>query len=284
MTTLLMVEPDLQSVEQLLHALTERDWRCVHRTSFDVAWQTIQSAPPDIIVAEVDLPGGDGFELCRRVRSAPRLAAIPFVFLTSRIDPEDRIRGFQQGADAHIIKPFLAEEAVLQLAAVVRRLSAPTQPSDTDPVTGLLSRQAVLARIDQETERFRRYNRPFALALLAIDRLEALCQARGAEARDIVLRVVAEAIKANLRACDSIGSYGDGFAVLLPEQANASATAAMRRVQLAVEALPIDLPGGPVRVLPRWSIATFEGEDIIHRDRLVAIAETALAAQTRASS
>ncbi len=73
----------------------------------------------DLVVLDVMLPGTDGFEICRRMRDAARLA--PVLFLTARSESEDRIRGFVTGGDDYLTKPFSVDELVLRVAAILRR-------------------------------------------------------------------------------------------------------------------------------------------------------------------
>ena len=81
----------------------------------------------DLIVLDVMLPGLDGFEICQRLREQSTLT--PVLFLTARIDPDDRIRGFVTGGDDYLAKPFRVDELVLRVRAILRR-SVGAAPSD----------------------------------------------------------------------------------------------------------------------------------------------------------
>lgn len=78
----------------------------------------VLAAAPDLAVLDVLLPRGDGFELARRLRSAREL---PIVFLTARDTVEDRLHGFELGADDYLVKPFALEELLARVRAVLRR-------------------------------------------------------------------------------------------------------------------------------------------------------------------
>jgi two-component system response regulator ResD len=76
---------------------------------------------PDLMVLDLMLPGLDGLEVCRRVRSSwPRL---PVVMLTALAEPDDRIAGLELGADDYVTKPFSPRELVLRVESVLRRVS-----------------------------------------------------------------------------------------------------------------------------------------------------------------
>jgi DNA-binding response OmpR family regulator len=80
---------------------------------------------PDIIVLDVVMPGMDGLETCRQLRTDPALADIPILFLTALGRPEDRVAGFRAGADDYLTKPFNLEELQLRIKAILRRVSPP---------------------------------------------------------------------------------------------------------------------------------------------------------------
>ena len=77
------------------------------------------SSRPDIILLDVMIPDGNGFEVARRLRAGPR--SIPVVFLTARDEVTDRVAGLNLGADDYITKPFSLDEVLLRVGAVLRR-------------------------------------------------------------------------------------------------------------------------------------------------------------------
>ncbi len=93
---------------------------------------------PDLIILDLMLPGMDGLEVCKRLRSNPMTQQIPIVMLTARATEVDRIVGLELGADDYIPKPFSARELVARVKAVLRRTTAPTAPRDTPLTMGML--------------------------------------------------------------------------------------------------------------------------------------------------
>ncbi|NIM93840.1 MAG: response regulator [Anaerolineales bacterium] len=77
--------------------------------------------PPDLIVLDVLMPGLDGYEVCRQIRSDPLLKDLPVLFLTAKGKEEDRITGLQAGADDYLGKPFNLDELYLRVRAILRR-------------------------------------------------------------------------------------------------------------------------------------------------------------------
>jgi len=78
---------------------------------------------PDLILSDVMMPPPNGFELRKLMEQDPRLASIPFIFLTARSGVEDRVSGIRDGADDYITKPFVTEELFARIEAVLRRVN-----------------------------------------------------------------------------------------------------------------------------------------------------------------
>lgn len=80
-----------------------------------------RETPPDLVILDLMLPGPDGLQICRRLRSD---GPLPVVMLTARGDEEDRILGLEVGADDYVTKPFSPRELVLRVESVLRRAGA----------------------------------------------------------------------------------------------------------------------------------------------------------------
>lgn len=81
--------------------------------------------PPALFLLDIMVPGGDGLDLCRRLRLNPALSIVPIIFLTARAAENDRVIGLDAGADDYITKPFSTRELVARVKAVLRRFERP---------------------------------------------------------------------------------------------------------------------------------------------------------------
>jgi two-component system OmpR family response regulator len=120
------------------------------------ALNTVAKFLPDLIILDVNMPGLDGFEVCRRLRRDGDQT--PVVFLTARGDIEDRLIGFTKGGDDYLTKPFSLEELVARTRAVLRRSTARPNESAAIPLT-----YADL-QIDESAHRITRAGQPIDLS------------------------------------------------------------------------------------------------------------------------
>ena len=80
---------------------------------------------PALFLLDIMVPGGDGLDICRRLRNHPGLSSVPIIFLTARAGENDRVLGLEMGADDYITKPFATRELVARVKAVLRRFERP---------------------------------------------------------------------------------------------------------------------------------------------------------------
>jgi diguanylate cyclase (GGDEF)-like protein len=146
----------------------------------------------------------------------------------------------------------------------------------TDELTGIPNRRHFVALAGRELERAGRSGRPITLIVFDLDRFKQVNDRHGHQAGDDVLRAVAAAVAAGVRAVDVVGRYGgEEFAVCLPDADEATAAAVAERVRAAVAALRVPVPGGTVRVSASVGSATALGPDLPDLDGLLARADQA---------
>ncbi len=93
-------------------------------TTIAEARRYLVEGPPDVLISEVSIGPESGLELCRYIRSTPSLRALPIMVLTSSATLQDKIAGFESGADDYVIKPFDARHLVarIRLLSRIKRL------------------------------------------------------------------------------------------------------------------------------------------------------------------
>lgn len=97
--------------------------------------QDAEHQRPALFLLDIMVPGGDGLDLCRRLRQNPTLASVPIIFLTARAGENDRVHGLELGADDYITKPFSVRELMARVKAVLRRFERPETTSASAVLT-----------------------------------------------------------------------------------------------------------------------------------------------------
>ena len=119
--TVLVVEDDRDLCNLLDYNLTRGGYQVDIIGRVQGGLERIRGSRPDLIILDVMLPDGDGFELCRRIRADPSLTSIPILFLTARSEEADRVMGLEIGGDDYVTKPFSPRELLARVKAHLRR-------------------------------------------------------------------------------------------------------------------------------------------------------------------
>src|ERR1044072_3976397 len=121
MTARILVVDDILSNVKLLEAkLGAEYFEVITAYNGEEALEKAARELPDIILLDVMMPGMDGFEVCRRIKSAPATAHIPIVLVTALDQPSDRVAGLDAGADVFLTKPVEDSALFARVRSLVR--------------------------------------------------------------------------------------------------------------------------------------------------------------------
>ena len=116
---ILIVDDEIALQRMVGEILAQAGYETDSALSCAQALERLGAAPPDAVLLDVTLPDGDGFSLFGKLRES---RDVPVLFLSARDEDADRLRGLGLGADDYITKPFLPQELLLRLRAVLRRV------------------------------------------------------------------------------------------------------------------------------------------------------------------
>jgi DNA-binding response OmpR family regulator len=123
--SVLLVEDEAGARSFLEQQLEDDGFAVVSADRGGRALDLLERSAPDLVLLEAVLPDASGFEVCRRLREGEPGRAwnrdVPVIMLTARGDPIDRLRGFARGCDDYVVRPFVYEELVARMRAVLRR-------------------------------------------------------------------------------------------------------------------------------------------------------------------
>jgi two-component system response regulator BaeR len=123
---ILIVEDDLKIAALIIDYLADGGFRTEHFNDGARAVAFLRTNPVDLILLDLMLPGMDGLEVCKTVRS---FSQVPIIMLTARVDEVDRLLGLEIGADDYVCKPFSPREVVARVKAQIRRAKGQLVPS-----------------------------------------------------------------------------------------------------------------------------------------------------------
>lgn len=184
MELILVVEDEPTIAEAIASRLRSEGYEVAMAADGPSAVERCSALAPDLVVLDLNLPGFDGLEVCRRIHSYRR---VPVVMLTARDDETDMLVGLGVGADDYLTKPFSPRELVARIKAVLRR----SQTSGSGGPALSLSTEIGLVEIDTTTRRVTEQGQEVHLTPTEFDLLRALAEAGGAVlSRDQLLAMV----------------------------------------------------------------------------------------------
>ncbi len=117
-TSVLVVDDDNRIMRMMEEIMESEGHRVISASDGQSALDLFNKEQPDLVLLDIMMPGLDGYEVCRRIRSFSR---IPIIMVTARGNDEEKIQGLDAGADDYIAKPFSFDELAARVRAVLRR-------------------------------------------------------------------------------------------------------------------------------------------------------------------
>jgi len=162
-------EPDL--AELISYNLKKEGFRVFSVPDGGEALDVVKKEGFDLIVLDLMLPGLQGMEVCRILRTAPKTKDIPIIMLTAKGEEADRIKGLEAGADDYLAKPFSPRELIARVKAVLRRSGGLRKPDQVIRINDLL--------INKDTYAVSKRNKPIELSATEFRLLLYLVERKG---------------------------------------------------------------------------------------------------------
>lgn len=213
---ILIIEDD-DAIRQLLKLQLEMaGYDVVAAEDGQAGLSTLTSWVPDLIMTDLMMPGMDGHEVCRRIKSHFRTSHVPVIMLTARADMPTRVESLDHGANDYLTKPYDRAEMLLRIRNLINWSQS---QREANPLSGLPGNAA----IERETSRRMSSGEPFLFLYLDIDNFKAFNDVYGYQHGDEAIRLVAnilvEEVIRNGQPTDFVGHVGgDDFVTLtVPE-------------------------------------------------------------------
>lgn len=298
---ILYIDDHAESRLLVRHILEAEGYEVIEAQDGSSGIRVAEAESPDLILIDIMMPGLDGRETTTRLRSIPRLQAVPIVALTANMIAGDRERALAAGCNGYLQKPvdvdrlpeqireflqgkresldsseeirYLREynrHLAERLDQKVQRLQNLTEENKRlldrlliDELTGLPNRRYLLRRLREEFAMANRLGSPLCCMMIEVDHFQSINQVRGTEMGKEVLRSLAKAFSDSKRDYDVVGRYsGEVFLFLLPHATVQGTLVMAERLRRQVEAMAFSSdPKQPFRLTVSLGAAALEMEE-----------------------
>lgn len=298
--TALVVDDDPCIVRLLTKYLIGSGYHVISASSGEEAMALALSEAPPIVVTDFNMPGMDGLELCRSLRSHEGIRFVYVIIITASSEISRLVEAFDAGADDFIPKPIKREELLSRLRAgerisqlnsdvekrtlEIHRLNAEMaiannqlqRMATTDELTGLLNRRKAMSKLEELGAMRERYGNQLSCIMLDIDHFKKINDVHGHACGDAVLKQIGVVLQGNVRSTDIVCRVGgEEFLVLCPNVGIDGAVVCAEHIRMAVE--QHDFAYGTIHLNVTVSLGVAEQESgASQTDTFVKLADQAL--------
>jgi diguanylate cyclase (GGDEF)-like protein len=251
---------DSEAIHKLVTSLLAEEPVTVHSAHAAETGLTLAaSLRPALILLDVQMPGTDGYEICRRLKADPATAGIPVIFLTARATTEEKVRGLNLGAVDYVTKPFKLAELLSRVRAGLRTgelIRLLEEKALIDALTGLGNRAMFEERIAAEVGLRIRSGDPLSCIVLDVDHFKQFNDTHGHAFGDQVLRKIGQVITEICRVEDVACRYGgEEFVILAPRTTAQQAGRLAERMRVAIAGKALSRNDESIRVTCSFGVA-----------------------------
>lgn len=239
----ILIVDDMTSNIQVLANALQDDYRIKVATTGERALEVAESSsPPDLILLDIMMPGLDGYQVCKQLKSDAKTSGIPIIFVTALSEVADEEKGLNLGAVDYITKPFhlpIVKARVRNHLSLKLKTDLLEKLSHVDGLTHIANRRHFDDVLRKEARRHHRSLKPISIIMIDIDYFKAFNDNFGHGLGDECLTQVANALRSVIqRPSDLLARYGgEEFAVILPETDEQGASKIAHDLHGAVEKL-----------------------------------------------
>jgi two-component system chemotaxis response regulator CheY len=268
--TVLIVDDDDLVLARLSELLSAAGYVVHTASNGPAALRMLRTSSASVVVTDLNMPGMDGFELCRRIRMQVWPGYVYVVLLTARDQEKDILTGLDAGADDYVSKRSSAAQFIARLRTAKRVLTLEYSLKDalakkrilamTDPLTSIFNRRYFMRHFGRELKRAQRFGGEVSLLLLDIDHFKRVNDTYGHVVGDMVLKEFTRQIGNCLqRATDWRARLGgEEFAVVLEGTTLTDARACAEKVRRAIANTAIETSAGTIRVTVSIGVSGLE--------------------------
>lgn len=257
----LIVNADSGETERLAVVLRAEGLEVAGCTNTEAAWVNLADRTPDVVLLSLSLATVDSLRFASRLRAEASMRDLPVILIGDQAQSEAVRRGFDLGANDHVLRPVDANELRARVRNQIRRkryqdmlradLDRSLEMAVTDPLTGLRNRRYVRRHLDAVLR-----NAGAAVLLLDVDHFKAVNDTHGHAIGDVALREVADRIRGHLRSADVVARYGgEEFLVVMTGAVTEDGRLVAERLRQAVGGTPVVVGGVSLAITASVGVA-----------------------------
>jgi len=246
-----VADDDRATCEHVSQVLRGRDLAVIPAANGQKAIDAVRAQQVDLVVLDVNMPGLNGIDACRVIKTITADRFVPVVLLTASDDLNARVQGLRTEADDHLAKPFEDAELVARIENMLRVKRAHDDvqfarkelryTSLHEQLRTLPDHRYFHERLENEFEEAQRHLDPLACCILAVDDFRDLVSEHGADCAAQILDEVSERVQRTIRATDVAARFRTAeFGLLLPNTRPARALTLADRIVSEVALRPFD--------------------------------------------
>lgn len=206
----LLIDDEFALLEVMKTTLEIEGYEVITAMSGDTGLVSAVVEQPDVVILDIMMPGVDGYEICRRLKTDPRTRYIPIIILTALDETKHVVKGFESGADDYLAKPFDNPELFARIKAVMSKAG---KGMALDPLTNLPGKHQIY---EETRKRLEQRGRFFAFMYADISNLRLVNDRYGIERGDDLILGVADILREIVKVEEEFLGYmgEDDFVVL----------------------------------------------------------------------
>ncbi len=246
----LIAEDEMVNIKVLVATLDEYEI-VIAKTGEQAISKALSSQPPDLILLDINMPGMDGYEVCRILKKNLESMDIPIIFITVQASVEDETKGLEMGAVDYISKPFspaIVRARVANHLELKQQRDLLHQLNMTDPLTKIANRRRLDEYLTTSFYQAQRTDSELCLLMIDIDNFKALNDLAGHDYGDDCLRQVAQSVAASLQRSTELAARfgGEEFCVILPATEIIEGRKVAEKIRANIDALQLNHPAADI--------------------------------------
>lgn len=277
----ILVVDDTQLYVRILTDILEAENYTVFSTNngFSVLEMT-RNIHPDAILLDIMMPGIDGFEVCKLLKSDYDTKDIPVIMVTARTEGVDIKNALEIGAFDYIKKPIDEVEVIARIQSALRLKDLQDRLKELamkDGLTGLYNKAMLLELFEKEVSKQQRIKGSISFVMIDIDYFKKVNDTYGHLSGDIILKEIACLLMGAVRKGDIVGRYGgEEFSIVLPGTNEVDAFMLCERIRSKIEDFSFDIGDETIAVTVSIGICSHDFKNIITEKEIIKKADNEL--------